>query len=299
MKCDKCGRCAVAELRYMNAKFCKNCFSGLLERRVRRTILNNKMLDRKRDIVGVGVSGGKDSTVLLYLLNKMHYNIRAIAVDEGIRGYRDRSLEYAVAFCEEHDIPFYICSFEEEYGVTMDELAKQGAPCSYCGVLRRKLINKVAREVGCSRFVTGHNLDDETQSMLMNFMRSELQRMARGGGVVGLVQDKEFVTRVKPLRECPEREIAIYAIANGIDYHGEDCPYFQQGMRNHIRRAINDIEEHHPGTKFACLRSYDNMLPFLKKYFANAGAPNKCKECGELASGTICKACQMSRDFRK
>jgi len=297
MKCSRCGNKAVVELRYVGEALCPKHFSELFEKRIKRVIAGSKMLDRKKDKIAVGVSGGKDSLVLLYLLKKMHYEIIAVTIDEGIRGYRDKSLSYIKKFCRDHGISWKVYSLKKECGFTLDQIAKKGRVCSYCGVLRRGLLNKKARELGCTKVATGHNLDDEAQMILMNLFRGELERLARSGPVSGLIEDELFVPRVKPLRECPEREDVLYAILHKIEYTDVECPYARYAYRNVVRDLLNNMEERYPGTKFAILKNFDKMLPFLREYYMPAEKPKRCKKCGEITRGQVCKFCSVVEDF--
>jgi len=297
MNCSRCKNKAVAELKYLNEGLCAEHFSNLFEKRVRRTIGKAKMLDRKRDRIAVGVSGGKDSLVLLYLLKKMHYNIVAITIDEGIRGYRDHSLAFIKKFCREYKIPWKTYSLKKEYGFTLDSIPNKRLMCSCCGVLRRGMLNKKARQLGCTKVATGHNLDDETQMILMNLFRGELERLARTGPITGLIEDELFVPRVKPLRECPEREDVLYAVLHDIKYTDAECPYSRYAYRNIVREMLNRMEEKYPGTKFAILRNFDKMLPFLREYYMPKERPKRCKKCGGITRGNVCKFCEVVEEF--
>jgi len=296
MKCSRDDRKAVVELTYLGERLCAEHFSKLFEKRVRGAIASSGMLD-KRDKIAVGVSGGKDSLVLLYLLKSMRYNVIAVTIDEGIKGYRNKSLPYIRKFCAKYKIPWKIYSLKKEYGFTLDSIPDKKRMCSYCGVLRRGLLNKKARELGCNKVATGHNLDDETQMILMNLFRGELERLARTGPVTGTMMDELFIPRIKPLRECPERENVLYAVLHKIDYTDAECPYARYAYRNVIREMLNQMEEKYPGTKFAVLKNFDKMLPFLKKYYSPKGKPNRCKKCGGIAQGAICKFCEVVEEF--
>ena len=297
MNCSRCKNKAVIELKYLNEGLCAEHFSSLFEKRVRRTIGKAKMLDRKRDKIAVGASGGKDSLVLLYLLKEMHYNIVAITIDEGIRGYRDKSLPFIERFCKKYEIPWKTYSLKRECGFTLDSIPNKRLMCSYCGVLRRGMLNKKARQLKCTKVATGHNLDDETQMMLMNLFRGELERLARTGPTTGLIEDELFVPRVKPLRECPEKEDVLYALLHDIEYTDVECPYARYAYRNMVRELLNKMEERYPGTKFAILRNFDKMLPFLRKYYMPKERPKRCKKCGEITRGSICKFCEVVEEF--
>ena len=298
MKCERCGKKAVIELKYASKAYCESHFVNYYEKRVKRTITKNKMF-RKNEKIAVGVSGGKDSMVMLYLLHRLGYNVEAILVDEGIKNYRDLTIPYVEKLCKKINVPLHIYSFKEEFKNTVDSISKKKKrlSCSYCGVLRRRLLNKAARDINADKLAIGHNLDDETQMILMNLFRSEIIRLARAGPVVGLVDNKKFVHRAKPLRECPERENIAYALIKGIEYEDVECPYATDAYRNGVRNALNDLEEKQPGAKIGCLHSFDKMLPILRAHFENHDSPNECEKCGELTSGNVCKACQMLEDI--
>jgi tRNA(Ile)-lysidine synthase TilS/MesJ len=225
LNCDKCGERAVYSRRYSGQRFCEEHFLSYFEAKVRRTLLSGGMLKRG-DIVAVGLSGGKDSLTTLYLLDKMReqlvLDLHAIAVDEGIKAYRGKTLAAAEAFCSTRKIPLSIVSIEERYGFTLDDAAKVGKnqACTYCGVFRRKLLNEKALELGADKLATGHNLDDEAQVIMMNYVSGDVARVARYASEAMV---RGFVRRIKPLGEMPEKEVALYALLRdlGASFWGE------------------------------------------------------------------------------
>ena len=141
--------------------------------------------------IAVATSGGKDSLAMLYLLNKHYKNVEAIAIDEGISGYRADTLKALIDFCDKNKIKYHIYSFMSEFGKTLDKMMKkQENPCTVCGILRRQLLNKYSR--GFDKLSIGHNRDDEAQSILMNLLKNNLEISARLGPFVGLIRDKKI-----------------------------------------------------------------------------------------------------------
>lgn len=302
MKCSKCNRKAVVELRYSEEFLCKDCFIKLFERRVRRTIRNNSLFS-PNDKLAVAVSGGKDSITTLNILNDLSRGINrelvAITIDEGIKGYRTGTLKVARSICRKFGINHHIFSFKDEIGMTLDEIVKRAKrldstpPCSYCGVFRRDILNRKSRELGITKLATGHNLDDEVQGVLMNFIRGDLRRIARMDAEVGVIRDEKFVQRIKPLRECPEREVALYSILNNFGMNFLRCPYAGYAFRETMRNFANELEEKHPGSKFQILRSADQLVPILRNAYKTGEKPKNCRICDELTSGEICRSCEM------
>jgi len=205
--------------------FAPKHFQELFEKRVKRTVREYKML-KKGNKVGIGVSGGKDSYALLYALSRVReslpFEMVALTVDEGIPGYRDAAIENAKKRCSELGIEQHIYTFKFEHGKTIEEIAKAGAEnlCSYCGVLRRKILNSKACELGLDKVAIGHNLDDVAQTAMLNLIRNEPLRFARFNEP--LLESKKMVRRIRPLRDIREKEVAIYAFLNGHKYDSEN-----------------------------------------------------------------------------
>jgi uncharacterized protein (TIGR00269 family) len=303
MKCSICGRDAVYYAKYEGRFYCHKHFNELVEKKVKQTIRKYHLIKRGEKIA-VGVSGGKDSVVLLHLLHKLSrkfpFEIIAITIDEGISGYRPPSVEIAKKNAELLGIEHRVYSFKEYIGFTLDETVQimgdfekgeRVGACSYCGVWRRWLLNYASQDVGADKLAVGHNLDDEVQMFLMNILRGDVARLGRTGPYYEIIHE-DLVPRIKPLREIPEKEIVLYAILNNIEADFSECPYAVEAFRAEIRDWLNEMEEKHPGTKYQILRSYDKMFPLLAKTYAKRDL-GRCKICGQPTTGEICKACNF------
>jgi len=298
MKCHSCGNSAVIYRKYEGRAWCKKHFSNKLELKIKATIKNNNLVCGG-DKICVALSGGKDSSLTLYLMNKFFrerpdIDLFALIIDEGISGYRNESIKKAKKICKTLDIPLHLYSFKEEFGKTMDQvLRKKGArACTYCGVFRRLILNKRGRELGATKMATGHNLDDEIQSVFINNLKGDVGRLIRLGPKPTFVKGN-FVTRIKPLMDVPERETALYAMLNGIDFHHARCPNAADSVRSDVKIFLNNMEEKYPGTKYTIIRHFNTILPALRKYFENNGDVKTCPKCGEPTSRNICKACEL------
>jgi uncharacterized protein (TIGR00269 family) len=277
--------------------FCGKCFQHAIEEKVRRTVTKHNMLSYD-DHVAVAVSGGKDSLTLLNILVKLERKfprskLTAISVDEGIEGYRDEALDLAAKECKRLNIKQVIVSYKDLFETTTDEIVKRDlgkAPCSYCGVLRRKAINKGAAMVGATKIATGHNLDDEVQTVLLNMLHGDLLRIVRSGPLLRDLHGK-FVTRIKPLCDIPEKEIVFYAYLNGLDFQSIACPHAEAALRNDIRAFLNNMEQKHPGTKFTLQQTSEKLRELVK--IGNAIQLNACEKCGDPTPHQYCEACLM------
>ena len=296
MQCSKrtCPNPAVIHQKYSGLHLCDAHFVEDVERKVKRAMRKQLMVERG-DRIAVALSGGKDSSALLYMLKKIFHNRNdleffVLSVDEGINDYRSITLINAETMAERLGVDFIRVSFEQEFGFTLDKIVAKGfeqAPCTFCGVLRRKLIDVKAKEFGATKVATAHNLDDEVQTILINYIRGDLERLGRLQG-----RREEFVPRIKPLKDVPEKEVALYAILADIPIITANCPYAMRSFRFTVKKMLNELERKHPGTKYSLMRGYERLSEFLPK--AQPGRKLlRCACCGDASASTICKACEI------
>ena len=305
MVCKKCEVEPVIILPNSNIKLCRSCFIKYFEKKVFKTIAKYNLVEEK-DKIAVGVSGGKDSLSVLSLLNrfsqkKRNLDIVAIAIDEGIHGYREKTLDTLKKYCEKNNIDLHIFSYKNEFGYSLDEMLRtiKGVnPCSICGVLRRYLLNVGAKKLNASKLATGHNLDDEAQSIMMNQFRNNVKLNARLGPKTGVIEDESFVPRIKPLYLLTEKEVMTYAYLKGLTDNFIECPNAEDSYRAQVRDWINMLEEKNPGTKHSIVNSYLEIMPMLKKQFKDKKELRYCKQCNEPCSMEVCKVCQIRNQLK-
>ncbi|NQU98395.1 TIGR00269 family protein [Candidatus Woesearchaeota archaeon] len=287
MICSKCSEKAV----FLEPKLCKKHFIDYFEKKVLDTIKKFKLLNKK-DRVVVACSGGKDSTTVLYLLKKFHGNVVALAIDEGIKGYRDKTLVDLKKFCKDNDIKLQIYFFEKEFGKTLDiMLKKKNYPCSVCGTFRRYLLNKCAK--GFHKIATGHNMDDEAQAVLMNLLKSNTDLLLHSVPITS--KRKGFVQRMKPLYFCSEKEVAAYALLKGFDVGFTECPYMEESFRNVVRNSLNNYEKEKKGSKRNILEKHLKLINDIK---ISRKSFQYCSICGEPSQSDVCKACELIKSFK-
>ena len=298
--CDKCGDDSVVFIRYSGRHLCERHFNDFFMKRVREAI-RDQIKIRGRTKILLAVSGGKDSNVMMLAMHRvLHVNrnveFLALTIDEGIHGYRESSVPIAEKLAGELGIPHRVVSFKDFYGLTLDEIVKRGKkhPCSYCGVFRRQIMNTVAREWGADYLATGLNLDDMAQSIMMNFTRGDVERLARMSPHVNV--QPGFVPRVQPLIRIPETESLLFAMLNGIELHMSECPYAHDALRNEYRALIAPLEEKTPGTRHSILNSYEGIKSCLVETYPPTTL-NPCERCGEPTTGRLCRACVFREEL--
>ncbi|MBN2127252.1 MAG: TIGR00269 family protein [Candidatus Diapherotrites archaeon] len=307
MKCDKCSENSVITLSYGPHYFCKNHFLEFFEKRVRKNIRVNELI-KKGDKVIIGVSGGKDSLCALYLIQKIMgklIELHALMIDEGIPNYREKAIQKGIELCEKLNVSYSIISLKNESGYSMKEIKEKidlnpelGSTCSFCGVLRREILNSKSKKMNASKLATGHNLDDETQSIAMNLFEADINRLARLGAKTGEKEFKEFIPRIKPLYDSPEKEIIAFMNFQGIDYYKDECcPYSWMAKRNSYRKMLNELEDEFPGTKYSLLSSFKQLKPLLAK--RNQKITAKCIKCGSITNQELCGSCRLIEKLNK
>ncbi|MCI0497450.1 MAG: TIGR00269 family protein [Thermoplasmata archaeon] len=289
--CDRCGRRAVIAVRYSGRRLCRDHFIDFYVRRVKRELGRGRRIAGK---VAVAVSGGKDSMALLDVMAEvlvpMRIEVGALAIDEGISGYRDGCLEVVRGFCAARDLPLTVLSFEDDVGASLDDIMAGGPPrgaCSYCGVFRRHLLNLGAREMGADALATGHNLDDTAQTTVMNLLRGDIERMARTGPHTRVQEG--LVPRVAPLRRTPEKENMLFCLLRGIPHHHAECPYSDGAHRRLHMEIVRMAEEDTPGTRHAIVNACDRIVGLRTS--AAPIALGRCGTCGEPSASTTCMRC--------
>jgi uncharacterized protein (TIGR00269 family) len=297
VRCDRCVQDAVVDQPYQHAHLCESHFGDSVVERSRRE-LHRQVPGFRGGTIAVALSGGKDSGVALaltqrYFGQRPNVKIVALSVDEGIPGYRAATLEKASELTTHLGIEHRIVRFSDAYGTTTEQSLRTlpgTIPCAYCGVWRRQLLNRAARDLHADLLVLGFNLDDLAQTVLMNLARGDLERLSRMAP--HRTRQPGLIPRIAPLAQIPEREVFLYAHLNKIPFDHGECPHAHAAARNVYRDVVWQLEEAIPGTRHALLRTQERLAPLLVGP-SGPGAAERCRECGEPATGTLCRACEF------
>lgn len=275
------------------AKLDKNEFNEMIFSRINKLISDYDLI-KEGELIAVALSGGKDSVLTLHALKQyqefLDFDLVAISVDEGIKGYRGHGIDSAVNNSRDLGIELIQKSFLEDEGFALDDIYDNfKSACIPCGVFRRNILNKTAYELGASKIATGHNLDDEIQSFLMSFARGDTIKFSKFGPELDVIHPK-LIPRIKPLWNTPEKDVGMWAVLNDIDIHLDECPYSHLSLRAKIKEFLNVSEDENPGLKNNIMESFKKILTFENDISTNL---NECSICGEPTSSDICKACEI------
>jgi len=300
VKCRVCRGPAVIDVRRQNANYCAPHFLRMCRDQVAKAIDEFEMIERGERVL-VAVSGGKDSLACWHILRELGYEADGFVIGLGIGEYSDRSTSYARAFAAERGLTLHTYDLRAEDGFDIPSAAAttHRVPCSACGLSKRHLFDKVARELGYDVVATGHNLDDEAAVLFGNVLRWQTDYLGRQLPV--LPARNGFPRKVKPLVRLGERDMAAYCVLAGIDYIVEECPMAAGNKHLGYKEVLNQIEEQSPGSKL------DFYFGFLKrasaKFTAHAEAEQDalvpCTRCGAPTTGELCAFCKLVERTRR
>lgn len=299
----KCSSCKIERIAVQRPKtgqvVCRGCFFEQFEREIHETIVDEKLFARG-DRVAIGASGGKDSTVLAYLLVKLNkeydygLDLFLLSVDEGISGYRDDSIATVKRNEIQYGIPLKIVTYSELYGRTMDEIvAKIGkkSNCTYCGVYRRRALDVGASKNAATKVATGHNADDLAETVLLNVLRNDFSRLKRcTNAITGKESD---LPRVKPFKHAYQKEIVLYAFFKNLDYFATECIYSPDSHRSAARELLSEVSSFRKSATIDVINAAEEMK-FPTDKSNNVVIQGECERCGYITSQRLCKACVLT-----
>jgi len=264
-----------------------------LEQKVKETLSKIK-LDKKSKIL-VALSGGKDSAVTVYLLHKFGYHLEAIHIDLKMGKYSKNCLDAVEKLCNNLGIKLNIYDIRKEMGNSMCNIRlsvqseKSLKNCAICGVIKKWILNKEARKLRARYIATGHHLDDETQTFLLNILKGSPELNANSGVITKNIGDKKFIPRIKPLFYIPESEIKKYAITHKFPVIYEKCPCAIDSYRIQIREFMKKLSR----------KQKENLIKNSEKFLTKIKKEKKeikyCEICGEPARNKVCKMCELLR----
>ncbi|WP_232687301.1 tRNA 2-thiolation protein NcsA [Halobacterium zhouii] len=315
MDCTKCDREAVMHAAYSGTYLCEAHLFESVERRVRHRVREDDMLPADAtpedpETWVIGLSGGKDSVVLTDIIHETfeedpRVELVALTIHEGIEGYRDASLDACEELADDRDIPHEVVTYSEEFDVQMDDVAEDDpldmAPCAYCGVFRRDALARYAEELDADKLLTGHNLDDEAETALMNIFEGNVEQVAKHfdaslGPFDERREKEDMIPRAKPLRDVPEKEVALYAQLRELPVHMAECPHSSEAFRGEIQDLLLSLEEDHPGTRHSIMAGYEELASLAADEYGgdeDEQPVGSCEECGAPTARDRCRKCAL------
>ena len=230
---------------------------------LRRAVDEYKLIE-DGDRIAVGISGGKDSLVLLKALaiyskfSPQKFELVAITIDM-FAGKSDFS--EIKALCEELGVEYHIVN-SDIYQIVFEE-RKESNPCSLCAKLRRGMLNTTALSFNCNKLALGHSSDDLIHTFLLSLMyEGRLSTF-----LPKLYMDRTGMTVIRPLILTDERD--IISVAKSLPVHKSECPVDKHTKREYMKDLIKHIHEEIPFAKdriFSAITHPERYNLFDKAY---------------------------------
>ncbi len=283
MRCRVCGYKAI----YKKRRFCKKHLLNYIEKKVKKFLTKHNLKNVK---ILIPISGGKDSAVLTYILSRLEkefsLKINLLHLNLGINEFSKESeikvKELAKLIGKEVKII---------KTVSIEKIKKliNNKPCSYCGTIKRYLINKYAYEKDYDYVATGHNLDDEIFFAINNLKNRHIEYFLRSNEITETNNEKKVVGRIKPLHLVSEEEIKLYADIKNLPYLSLRCKFSDDKQKKEKEKIdiLFSIEE-----KVNFLKS---LRELKKNKNINKEEVKKCIICGYPTTKDTCRYCRIIR----
>ncbi len=298
MRCIKCKEKAAIELRRHNSAYCTKHYLEFFRNQVTRSIKRHRMFTYQDKLL-LAVSGGKDSLALWDVLLARGYRAVGLHIDLGIGDYSAHSREITQDFAQKAGADLIVVSLDSEYGMGVPQLSRalRRVSCSGCGLSKRYIFNRTAREQGFNILVTGHNLDDEAATLMGNVLHWQIGYLGRQSPILESTHP-HLVRKAKPLYTLTERETASYVFLRGIEFVEEECPYAEGASSILYKEALNHIEVESPGSKQQFVDGFlDRMRPLVRE--EETVELRECTQCGDPTTAEVCAFCRMWERARK
>ena len=209
---------------------------------VRRCVEDYNMIS-PGDKVAVGVSGGKDSLVLLQLLAGLRqysdFSLEAITIDMGL------GMDYTAVqeFCDRLEVPYTIV--KTQIGPIIFDHRKEKNPCSMCAKMRRGALNQAILDRGIRKLALGHHFDDAVETFVMSLIYEG--RISCFQPVTDL--DRMGVTQIRPMLYIHEKTVDNFATRMELPVIENRCPVDKHTKREEIKQLVYDLSKTYPDLK--------------------------------------------------
>ena len=218
-----------------------NSFTSL----VRRAVDDFGMIN-EGDSLAVGVSGGKDSLVLLCALAHLQryypksFELRALTLD---LGFPDMDFSPVAELCRRLNVPYTLKKTDIRQIVF--DVRKEDNPCSLCSKMRRGALNDTMKELGCNKLALGHHWDDAIETFLLSLMFE---------GRISCFKPATYMSRadvwqIRPLIYAGEERVLRLSEQLGLPVVKNACPQDKDSKRHEIKQLISDLEKDYPDIK--------------------------------------------------
>lgn len=211
------------------------------------------------DRIGVGVSGGKDSMMLLYALSlyrrfaKQRFEVAALTLSMGLEPFDVAPIQ---ALCDQLGVEYIVR--KTEIGRIIFEERKESNPCLLCSKMRRGALNELAKEVGCNKVALGHHRDDALETLLLCLLHE---------GRIHTFHPRSYLSRmdltvIRPMVYVPEKHIVHVARQLELPVVKSPCPANGNTQREEMRLLLDALCKRYPNARELMLSALRNEAQY-------------------------------------
>ena len=218
-----------------------NDFTGI----IRRAVDDYNMIE-EGDKIAVGVSGGKDSMLLLLALHHLksyypkNFELEAITIELGFEGM---DFDPVAKMCEELGI--YYTRVKTDIKEVVFDIRKEENPCSLCAKMRRGALNDAIKQRGINKLALGHHFDDAVETFMMSLLMEGRLNCFRPVTFL----DRSGVTQIRPLIYAGEMKISNLAEELNVPIVENPCPQDKASKRYDIKMLLKNMSADYPDMK--------------------------------------------------
>ena len=208
-----------------------------------RQAINDFQMIQDGDKIAIGVSGGKDSLVLLYALSGLQkfipekIDIVAITVDLGFGNFETDEIK---KLCEKLGIEYHLV--RTEIADILKAKIKEGSFCSLCAKMRKGALNNFAKELGCNKIAYAHHKDDFVETMILSlFYEGQFFSFPP----VKYYEDVDL-TVIRPLLYVPEKDIIGFQNKMTLQSIKNPCPFDKNTKREYVKNLLRQLKKDNP-----------------------------------------------------
>ena len=207
------------------------------------------------DRIAVGISGGKDSLLLLYALSLYRkfsgkdFTLQAITLKMGLEPF---DVSGIARLCEHIEVPYTV--IETEIAHIIFDVRKETNPCALCAKMRRGALNDAAKAAGCNKVALGHHREDAIETLLMSLIFEGRLHTFHPNTYLS----RKDITVIRPMIYAPEKDVIHVVKKLDLPVVHNPCPADGHSKREEMKQLIRTLSKDYPHLKDYMLSALQN-----------------------------------------
>lgn len=211
-----------------------------------RKAIDDFQMIEENDCIALGISGGKDSMALLYILAGLRkfypkkFTLIGVTID---LGFDNLNLTKIQETCDNLNVPYEI--IKTDIADIVFHQRKESSPCSLCAKMRKGALNDAMKKHGCNKVAYAHHKDDVVDTMMLSLLYEG--RFHSFLPVTYL--DRSEITVIRPFLYVNERDVIGFINKYQVPIVKSPCPVDKKTKREYVKNLIRSINEENPDAR--------------------------------------------------